>query len=125
MKRFRWRRRWMGPKHGIPRGTAVYGSRGIRNADQQRDLQLSCDQLRAWSSDHGVTLDNSPESLALLDHDLDVWNEDVTHHDHVDLINEVAIYVGTVIIKHVPGTYWKVWPNGHPVIQLPIGKTLD
>jgi hypothetical protein len=115
----------MGPKHGVARGTAVFGSRNVRNTNQPRDLHLSCDRLRAWSSDHDVALDDSPESLVLLDQHLDAWDADVTHHDKVDLINEVAIYVGTVIIKHVPGTHWKVWPNGHPVIQLPIGKTLD
>jgi Family of unknown function (DUF6278) len=125
MKRVRWRRRWMGPKHGVARGTAVFSSHGATGAEVPRALQLSSERLRSWSRDHGLALDESPESLSLLDGRLDEWNADPTHHELVDLANEGGIYVGTVIIKHVEGAHWRVWPNGHPVIRLRSGVELD
>jgi hypothetical protein len=33
--------------------------------------------------------------------------------------------LGNVIVEHVDGSKWKVWPNGHPVIQLRSGADLD
>ena len=114
MKRFRWRRRWMGHKHGVARGTAVFTSNGSNDADLPRDFHLPSERLRVWSRDHGVTLDESPESLSLLDGHLDAWNADATHHDKVDLSNEVGIYVGSVIVKHVEGAHWRVWPKRAP-----------
>jgi hypothetical protein len=56
---------------------------------------------------------------------LDSWNSDETHHGQVDLANEVGIYLGTVVIKNLDGSQWRVWPNGHPVIRLSSGKDLD
>ncbi|HUY17512.1 MAG TPA: DUF6278 family protein, partial [Acidimicrobiales bacterium] len=41
------------------------------------------------------------------------------------LSNEVGKYLGSVIVNHVDGSQWKVWPNGHPVIQLRSGVDLD
>src|ERR1700685_3632231 len=108
----------MGHKHGIARGTADFTSRGHSDADLPRDYHLSSERLRAWSRDHGVTLDESPESLSLLYEHLEAWNTDATHHDQVDLSNEVGKYVGSVFVMHVEGTRWDVWPNGHPVIRL-------
>jgi hypothetical protein len=125
VKRFRWRRRWMGPKHGVPRGTAVFRSAGSNETDLPPLFQLSCERLKSWSRDDSLTLDDSPESLSLLDKRLDDWNVDPTHYDKVDLSNEVGAYLGTVIVKHVDGAHWKMWPNGHPVVQLPSGKSLD
>jgi hypothetical protein len=60
-----------------------------------------------------------------LDERLDSWTSDPSHYGKVDLSNEVGIYLGAVIIKHVAGSSWTVWPNGHPVIRLDSGKELD
>lgn len=125
MKRFRFRRRWMGHKHGVARGVVVYGSPGFGGSDSLQELLMRCERLRQWSSDHGLTLDDEPDSLALLDLRLDSWNADPSHHGKVDLSNEVGKYLGSVIIKHVPGSSWTAWPNGHPVIRLLSGKELD
>ena len=125
VRRFRFRRRWMGPKHGVARGVGVYGSPGFDNSDRLKELIHSCEQLRTWSRDHGLALDDEPESLALLDQRLDSWNSDPSHHGKVDLSNEVGKYLGSVIVNHVDGSQWKVWPNGHPVVQLRSGVDLD
>jgi hypothetical protein len=86
---------------------------------------VRCERLRQWSSDHDLVLDDEPESLTKLDERLDSWNADPSHHGKVDLSNEVGKYLGTVIVKHVAGSKWRVWPNGHPVIRLSSGKDLD
>ncbi|MHB2029775.1 MAG: DUF6278 family protein [Acidimicrobiales bacterium] len=125
MKRFRFRRRWMGHKHGVARGVAVFGSPGFDTPDRLNNLLLPCAQLRQWSNEHGLVLDDEPESLAALDEHLDSWNADALHHGKVDLSNEVGIYLGTVIVKHVDGSQWGVWPNGHPIVRLRSGKELD
>lgn len=125
MKRVRWRRRWMGPKHGIARGTAVFTSRATGGVELPREFHVPYEQLRDWSSTHGVDLDETPESLARLDQHLDGWNADPTHHDEVDLSNEVGAYLGAVFIAHCTGARWRAWPNGHPVIELASGKVCD
>jgi hypothetical protein len=115
----------MGHKHGVARGVVVYGSPGFRDPDRLRDLGLRCDRLRRWASEHDLTLDDEPASLTALDERLDSWNSDPSHHGKVDLANEVGMYLGAVIVKHVPGSQWTLWPNGHPVIRLRSGIELD
>jgi hypothetical protein len=115
----------MGHKHGVARGTAVFRAAGSHETDLPAGFALASLGLQAWSRDHGLTLDESPESLSLLDERLDTWKADNTHHGKVDLSNESGAYLGTVIVKHVEGARWKMWPNGHPVVLLPSGKTVD
>ena len=115
----------MGPKHGVARGTAVFSAGGSSDAHVPREVHVPSERLRAWSRDHGLILDDSPESLSLLDEHLDEWNDDATHHGNVDLSNEGGAYLGTVIVKHIEGARWRVWPNGHPIIRLKSGKSLD
>jgi hypothetical protein len=91
----------MGPKHGVARGTAVFRSSGSDNTDLPPEFHLPSEGLKAWSRNYGLTLNESPESLSLLDERLDTWNADPTHHGKVDLSNEGGIYLGTVIIKYV------------------------
>jgi hypothetical protein len=115
----------MGPKHGVARGTAVYGSASADDPDVLATLMSRCELLRVWSLEHGVQLDDDPESLALVDGHLDAWNADASHHGNVDLVNEVGAYLGSVIVAHVAGSTWAVWPNGHPVVRLLTGRDLD
>ncbi len=45
-----WRRWLRGPKHGVARGIAVYGSRGSQHDPEQvADLLSRCPELRAWA----------------------------------------------------------------------------
>jgi Family of unknown function (DUF6278) len=115
----------MGHKHGVARGVVVYGSPGFGDSESLRGLLHQCEGLRRWSRDHGLVLDDGPESLATLDARLDSWNSDPSHHGAVDLANEVGMYLGGVIVRHVEGSSWRAWPNGHPVIRLRSGKELD
>jgi len=119
------RRRWMGPKHGIARGVAVFGT-STSNRMKAVDGPLpDSGRLMSWSLSQGVVLADDSTGLELLDMHLDEWSADPTHHEHVDLGNEVGIYLGNVIVKNVTGAHWKVWPNGHPVISLASTKEMD
>lgn len=121
--RFRFRRRWMGPKHGPARGVAVFTSSHSRVLES--DYQPHLDGLRQWSLARGVALDDTVPSLGILDQRLDEWHADETHFEQVNLPVEVGMYLGNVIVTHVEGSRWVVWPNGHPVVQLHSGRNLD
>lgn len=57
-------------------------------------------------------MEDDPDGLAVLDRLLDAWS--TQPGIGACLGNETGYYVGTVIVKHVPGARWRVWPNGHP-----------
>jgi hypothetical protein len=117
-----WRRWLPGPKHGIARGIVIYGSRGsLHDPDQVADLLSSCRRLRDWAAGHQVSLDDHPGSLAALDHSLDPRRDEAVSW----LETEGGLYAGTVLVRSLPQARWHIWPNGHPVIQLPTGQMLD
>jgi len=123
--KFKIRRRWMGPKHGVARGVAVFTSADSVGSDVVIGALADSGRLRQWSLAHGVDLTDDLASLEVLDAHIDEWNADPSHYESVDLGNEVGIYLGNVILKNVAGTSWRVWPNGHPVIALESNRDLD
>jgi hypothetical protein len=114
----------MGPKHGVARGFAVFGSSLDRSDTIDGPLPDS-GRLKSWALARGVVLADDPAGLEHLDERLDEWSADSTHHEHVDLSNEVGIYLGNVIVVNVASAQWKAWPNGHPVISLASGREMD
>lgn len=116
-------RRWLrSPKRGIARGVAVHGSPGFRDdLTRLTHLLADCRNLRMWAGQHKITLDDSPGSLAALDHAFSPASEDVWRR----LENDCGLYLGTVIVHHRPHARWHVWPNGHPVVRLASGRQLD
>ena len=119
------RRRWMGPKHGIARGVAVFGSTASGRIQMVDGPLPDSGRLKSWSLSHGVVLADDSAGLEDLDVHLDEWSVDPNHFEQVDLGNEIGIYLGNVIVKDVSGAQWKVWPNGHPVISLASARELD
>jgi hypothetical protein len=82
-------------------------------------------RLKQWSLSQGVVLTEDPAGLEDLDGHLDEWSADPSHDEHVDLGNEVGIYLGNLIVKNVAGAQWKVWPNGHPAISFSSTREMD
>lgn len=121
--RTRWRRWLPGPKHGIARGVAVSGSPGFDESEVMGTLLAQCETLRAWASDHGVNLSGDPDTLAVLDQSMAAWAADPRLAAR--LVTDAGLYVGTVIVGHVPGARWHAWPNGHPVVRLASDRDLD
>lgn len=62
----RWRRWIPGPRHGLPRGVAVYGVPRL-DPEQLDGLLGRCHQLHIWARAHGFELEGVPEDLGLLD----------------------------------------------------------
>jgi hypothetical protein len=62
-----WRRLLRGPRHGIARGTAIYGSRGFKHDPDHAAVLSGCRGLRGWARGQQINLDDHPASLAALD----------------------------------------------------------
>jgi hypothetical protein len=116
-------RRWRGPKQGIARGVAVFGSPGFEDPDRLKELLSHRNEVPRWATEHELELSDQPEGLSTLDSVLDNWNAEPEIGPK--LANEVGLYLGNVIVENIEGAHWSVWPNGHPVIRLSSGHELD
>ncbi|MEV7339541.1 DUF6278 family protein [Streptomyces sp. NPDC093544] len=103
-------------------GVAVL-SDGAADSEGVAELLAECDLLRSQAELAGVELDDSVASLEALDQLLPRWRDD--EESLPWLGNDAGLYVGTVIVRTVPGAVWQVWPNGHPVVLLPSGREID
>ncbi len=111
-----------GPKYGIARGVAVlYSPGGVDTRSLATTLGPS-PEFAHWIAGQGMTLDDSPASLVLVEDHLDGWS---ASEQGPALGNEVGLYLGRVLVHHRPGAAWAVWPNGHPVVRLPSGRDID
>jgi Family of unknown function (DUF6278) len=114
----------MGPKHGIARGVAVYGSPRIGAYAELGDELLGAHDLIGWARDqHSVNLTNDEAGLRLLDGHLDEWRLDSFIGPR--LTNEAGNFLGSVIVAEVAGARWIAWPNGHPVVRLSSDRDVD
>jgi hypothetical protein len=108
----KWRK-WQTPAHGI----------SVMAPEGATDLLAECDLLRAQASAVGIELDDSVASLELLDQLLPRWRDDPDALSWLG--NDAGLYLGTVIVRTVPGASWQVWPNGQPVVRLASGREFD
>lgn len=113
----KWRAR-----HGAARGFALFGD-GTPDAATVTELLGECELLRARAADDGVDLDDTPESLAALDQLAPSWRDD--EEVLPGLGNDAGLYLGTVMVRTVPGAAWEVRPGGHPVVRLLSGREID
>jgi hypothetical protein len=113
-----WRKR-----HGGSRGTAVMEA-VPHDAEGVAQLLSECELLRRQAESAGIALEDTPESLAALDQLLPRWRDDGPEA-LARLGNDVGLYLGTVIVRTVPGSAWQVWPSGRPVVRLASGRELD
>ncbi|MFD0330433.1 DUF6278 family protein [Streptacidiphilus monticola] len=82
-----------------------------------------CALLREQAAAEGVTADDTPASLAALDQVLPEWRDDPERS--AELGHDAGLYLGTVIVRTVPGTAWTLLGDGRPVIRLASGRELD
>lgn len=87
------------------------------------ELFAECDLLRALASDAGVELDDSAGSLELLDQLPPRWRDDPDQVSEVG--TDAGLYLGTVIVRTVPGAVWRLRPDGTPVVTLASGRDID
>ncbi|MFC9099429.1 DUF6278 family protein [Streptomyces rochei] len=87
------------------------------------DLLADCDLLRSQALEEGVHLDDSAVSLERLDQMLPRWRGDEEILDWLG--NDAGLYLGTVIVRTVPGAAWSIRSDGQPVVRLATGREFD
>ncbi|MGP3951805.1 DUF6278 family protein [Streptomyces sp. 7N604] len=87
------------------------------------ELLSECELLRSQAASAGLELDDSARSLEALDQLLPRWRDDPEELPWLG--NDAGLYLGTVIVRTVPGAVWQVWPNGQPVVKLATGREID
>ncbi|MEV5439869.1 DUF6278 family protein [Streptomyces sp. NPDC052682] len=96
---------------------------GLPDPEGLADLLAECELLRSQASQAGVRLDDSAASLEALDQLLPRWRDDEEMLPWLG--NDAGLYLGTVIVKTVPGAAWEIWPDGQPVVRLASGREFD
>ncbi|MFD6284840.1 DUF6278 family protein [Streptomyces sp. NPDC060205] len=109
-------------KRGPAEGIAVFSD---SEADHEgvAELLSECELLRSQAQQAGIELDDTAASLEALDQLLPRWRDD--EESLPWLGNDAGLYLGTVIVRTVPGALWEVWPNGRPVVRLVSGREID
>ncbi|MFE9674950.1 DUF6278 family protein [Streptomyces sp. NPDC006259] len=87
------------------------------------ELLSECELLRTLAEREGIRLDDTPASLEALDQLLPRWRDDEEILPWLG--NDAGLYLGTVIVRTVPGAAWEVWPGGQPVVRLASGRKFD
>ncbi|MCM1973887.1 MULTISPECIES: DUF6278 family protein [Streptomyces] len=112
-----WRKR-----RGPARGVAVF-SDGEDSGEGLAELLSECELLRSRAAREGVALDDSAASLEALDQLVPRWRDD--EEELSWLGNDAGLYLGTVIVRTVPGAKWELRANGQPVVRLASGREFD
>ncbi|MFD7898434.1 MULTISPECIES: DUF6278 family protein [unclassified Streptomyces] len=112
-----WRKR-----HGGDRSTSLAAA--VRGEPEGvAELLSECELLRVRAGREGLQLDDSPASLEALDQLPPRWRDDPEELPWLG--NDAGLYLGTVIVRTVPGAVWHIWPGGHPVVRLASGREIQ
>ncbi|WP_405573785.1 DUF6278 family protein [Streptomyces sp. NBC_01167] len=87
------------------------------------ELLSECELLRVRVGQAGLELDDSPASLSALDQLPPRWRDDPEELPWLG--NDAGLYLGTVIVRTVPGASWHIWPGGSPVVRLVSGREIS
>ena len=95
------------------------------SSDPESAAQLlsECELLREQARGAGLELDDSVDSLAALDQLPPNWRGDPEVSPWLG--TDAGLYLGSVIVRTVPGARWVQWPDGQPVVLLPSGREMD
>ncbi|MFE9394097.1 DUF6278 family protein [Streptomyces flavidovirens] len=109
-------------------GTAVVapgavGADGDSDTEGLAELLAECELLRSRAGDAGLELDDSPASLEALDQLTPRWRDDPEELPWLG--NDAGLYLGSVIVRTVPGAAWQLWPSGQPVVRLASGREIN
>ncbi|MEU0071809.1 DUF6278 family protein [Streptomyces sp. NPDC006332] len=105
---------FLGNRHAKP---------GARDPEGIAELLSECELLRSQASREGVQLDDTAASLEALDQLVPRWRDDAEVLPWLG--NDAGLYLGTVIVRTVPGASWDLRPDGQPVIRLASGREFD
>ncbi|MET9105659.1 DUF6278 family protein [Streptomyces zhihengii] len=107
---------------GEREASVVAQDRDPERAEAITELLSECELLRARVAQAGLELDDSPGSLSALDQLPPRWRDDPEELPWLG--NDAGLYLGTVIVRTVPGAAWHIWPGGHPVVRLASGREI-
>lgn len=107
---------------GEREASAAAEERDPERAAAITELLSECELLRARVAQEGLELDDSPGSLTALDQLPPRWRDDPEELPWLG--NDAGLYLGTVIVRTVPGAAWHIWPGGHPVVRLASGREI-
>ena len=96
---------------------------GVPDPEGIAELLAECELLRSQASRAGFRLDDSAASLEALDQLLPRWRDD--EETLPWLGNDAGLYLGTVIVRTVPGAAWEIRSDGQPVVRLASGREFD
>ncbi|MCT9076577.1 DUF6278 family protein [Streptomyces fulvoviolaceus] len=96
---------------------------GARDPEGIAELLSECELLRSQASRSGVQLDDTAASLEALDQLVPRWRDDEEVLPWLG--NDAGLYLGTVIVRTVPGAAWDLRSDGQPVIRLASGREFD
>ena len=86
-------------------------------------LLSECELLRSQATQAGVLLDDTPASLEALDQLVPRWREDTELVPWLG--NDAGLYLGTVVVRTVPGAVWEIRSDGEPVLKLASGRVVE
>ena len=87
------------------------------------ELLAECALLRSQAEREGVRLDDGPASLEALDQLLPRWRDDPEVLPWLG--NDAGLYLGTVLVRTVPGASWMIRADGQPLVRLASGREFD
>ncbi len=87
------------------------------------ELLSECELLRVRAGQSGLELDDTPASLTALDQLPPRWRDDPEELPWLG--NDAGLYLGTVVVRTVPGATWHIWQGGHPVVRLVSGREIS
>ncbi|MBV2355662.1 hypothetical protein KUM39_14985 [Streptomyces sp. J2-1] len=87
------------------------------------ELLSECELLRDQAARAGVRLDDTPASLEALDQLVPRWRDDTETLPWLG--TDAGLYLGTVVVRTVPGAVWEIRPDGEPVVRLASGREAE
>ncbi|MCZ0986038.1 DUF6278 family protein [Streptomyces diastatochromogenes] len=86
-------------------------------------LLSECELLRSQAAQADVGLDDTPASLEALDQLVPRWRDDAETLPWLG--NDAGLYLGTVVVRTVPGATWEIRSDGEPVLRLASGREVE
>ncbi|MEU5634043.1 DUF6278 family protein [Streptomyces rishiriensis] len=87
------------------------------------ELLSECEVLRSHAAREGIGLDDSAESLEALDQLPPRWRDD--EENLPSFGHDAGLYLGTVVVRTVPGAAWVLKAGGEAVVRLTSGREID